>query len=100
MIYHITTEEAWISQENQSDFAPAEFVKEGFVHCCDAGQVDGVLKRYFAGRPNLVMLHINESKLDQPLRYEGSTELFPHIYGKINKAAVEKVSVILSASSQ
>jgi uncharacterized protein (DUF952 family) len=97
MIYHITPTEIWNDQSSQTHFAPLDFTKEGFVHCCTDGQVKGVLERYFKGVTNLLMLHINESKLDYPVRYEGvrGAEEFPHIYGSINKTAVERVTVIV-----
>jgi uncharacterized protein (DUF952 family) len=92
VIYHITSEHLWRAQSNDACFVPPDFAREGFVHCCTADQVEGVLKRYFAGAPSLLMLHINESRLDYPVRYEGTPEAFPHIYGKINMTAVEKIT--------
>ena len=98
MIYHITPKHIWQEQTGDPGFEPPAFTKEGFIHCCTPDQVEGVLNRYFKGVTNLLMLHIYESKLDNPLRYEGvpGGEQFPHIYGKINKSAVEQVTAISS----
>jgi uncharacterized protein (DUF952 family) len=50
--------------------------------------------RYYAGRDDVVLLEIDESKLTAPLVVEPSPstgDLFPHIYGPIDRAAVVAV---------
>jgi uncharacterized protein (DUF952 family) len=46
----------------------------------------------FAGARDLVLLCVEVSRLDAPLRYErgdrGSDELFPHLYGPLGTEAV------------
>ena len=77
-------------------FAPEIFEFENFIHCCKAHQIGGVLSRYFAGETDLLILHIDETKLKPPLRYETGTgnELFPHLYGEINKDAIVEIKQI------
>jgi uncharacterized protein (DUF952 family) len=96
MIFHITTTDLWKDQANHEYFVPRDFIKEGFIHCCTSEQVKGVIERYFVGVSNLLKLHIDESKLNYPVRYEkGPTgEEFPHIYGRINKSAVREISAV------
>jgi uncharacterized protein (DUF952 family) len=93
MIYHITTVQDWRSQENKAEFFPADYSKEGFIHCCTPSQLSGVLERYFKGKTDLVLIQLDESKLTAELKYEISTndEQFPHLYGPINREAVMKV---------
>ncbi|NVI88223.1 DUF952 domain-containing protein [Actinomadura sp. BRA 177] len=66
--------------------------EEGFIHCSsDMAQVDGVLARFYTGvqREDLVLLSIDVSRLDAPVRYEpAGDELFPHVYGPIPVSAV------------
>jgi uncharacterized protein (DUF952 family) len=90
MIFHITTLTAWLSQKNQPGFAPSDFQREGFIHCSTHEQVQGVLDRYFQNQTDLVLLHIDETKLTAVVKYEPSTiqELFPHVYGPINMDAI------------
>ena len=49
----------------------------------------------FAGARDLVLLCVAVDRLAAPLRYEagdpGSAELFPHLYGPLNAAAVVRV---------
>ena len=90
MIYHVTTRHDWEINKEKLSFAPADFFREGFIHCCTPLQLDGVLDRYFKGKTGLVLLKIDESKLTAPLKFESSTndELFPHLYGELNTSAV------------
>lgn len=66
--------------------------EEGFIHCSsDMAQVDGVLGRFYTGidRDDLVLLVIDVSQLDAPVRYEpAGDDVFPHIYGPIPVSAV------------
>lgn len=93
MIYHIVTEQDWRRHRNESDFVPADYHREGFIHCCTAAQLAGVRERYFKGKTGLVLLHLDEAKLKAELKYEVSTkdEKFPHLYGPINSEAIVKV---------
>jgi uncharacterized protein (DUF952 family) len=49
----------------------------------------------FRGAPDLVLLCVAADRLGAPLRYEqgdpGSDELFPHLYGPLEVAAVVRV---------
>lgn len=93
MIYHITTSEDWNLHRDSATYEPVAFAKEGFIHCSTRDQVPGVLQRYYAGIKNLLLLHVDESKLTAVVKYEESTnkELFPHVFGPINKDAIVKV---------
>lgn len=66
--------------------------EEGFIHCSkDPAQVEGVLSRFYSAVPrkDLVLLVIDASRLDSPVRHEPADgELFPHVYGPIPVSAV------------
>lgn len=93
MIYHIATATDWEAHLNRNVYSPSAFEKEGFIHNCELRQLNGVLERYFQGRSDLLLLCISEEKLTSPLKYEAATngDMFPHIYGEINKDAIIKV---------
>jgi len=90
MIYHITTTSRWTELTPHPDFAPEAYAIEKFIHCCEDHQIQGVLERYFKGASSLLLICLDETKLKAPVRYEPATnqELFPHIYGMINKDAI------------
>ena len=96
MIHHVAILSDWQSQESKSEFFPSDYFREGFIHCCTPSQLQGVLERYFKGKTDLVLLHLDESKLKAELKYEESTndEKFPHLYGSINREAVVKVEFL------
>ncbi|HTH56581.1 MAG TPA: DUF952 domain-containing protein [Cyclobacteriaceae bacterium] len=93
MIYHIATRQDWVEREQENDFVPSDYHREGFVHCCTASQLAGVKERYFKGKTGLVILYLEEEKLKAELKYEVSTdnEKFPHLYGAINREAIFKI---------
>lgn len=63
---------------------------EGYIHCSFAGQLDGVLSRYFSGASDVTILEIDPGILMSEMVVEPSTngEKFPHVYGPINRDAV------------
>ncbi len=94
MIYHVVTEANWQNALLQGFYEAESLAKEGFIHTSKAEQVAGVLERYYQDQNNLLLLHIDETKLTAPLRYElapSVNEEFPHIYGRLNLDAVVKV---------
>jgi uncharacterized protein (DUF952 family) len=95
MIYHITTADIWTPQLESDTYAAPSLDLEGFIHLSTAAQVAGVLERYYQGVTDIIKLHIDESKLTAELRYEEATggELFPHVYGTINKDAIIQVEI-------
>jgi uncharacterized protein (DUF952 family) len=63
---------------------------EGFIHCSFAGQLDGVIKRYYARESEVVILEIETDALMSRVVNEPSTgsEIYPHIYGPVNRDAI------------
>ncbi len=97
MIYHVLPKAQWLLAQEAGLYEAASLATEGFIHASKAHQVAGVLERYFNGKNDLLLLHIDEYKLSVPLIYELSpsiNEEFPHIYGPINLDAVTKTESI------
>jgi len=93
VIYHIVLPEVWEQFKNEYEYEAESLETEGFIHCSYRHQLDEVLKRYYAGAEKVLILHINPHYLKSELVAEPSTnrEIYPHIYGKINKSAVVNV---------
>lgn len=99
MIYHVITQTEWQAAQEQGSYTPSSLAIEGFIHNSTEKQVAGVLQRYYQNIPNLLLLHIDESKLTAPLKYElapSVLEEFPHIFGPLNLDAVVEVNAIAS----
>ncbi len=90
LIYHIVTPEVWAKVKDENEYEAESLATEGFIHCSYRNQLDGVLERYYANQSKVVVLHINPHLLTANLVAEPSTggEVYPHVYGKINKAAI------------
>jgi uncharacterized protein (DUF952 family) len=97
MIYHVVSETNWQKALQQGFYEADSLQAEGFIHTSKEEQVAEVLERYYKDRSNLLLLHIDETKLLSPLKYElapSVNEEFPHIYGRLNLDAIIKVTAI------
>jgi uncharacterized protein (DUF952 family) len=95
MIFHITDAATWATSQQRGVHTGStrgiDLAEEGYIHCSTAQQWPGVIERYYADVPDLLLLHIDEARLTSPLVYEqlpGMPEPFAHIYGPINIDAV------------
>ena len=97
MIYHIVSKTLWQQALQQDYYEAPSLVTEGFIHLSKKEQVAGVLDRYYKKVTDLLLLHVDESKLSAELKYELATsvnEEFPHLFGRLNLDAVVEVSEI------
>jgi uncharacterized protein (DUF952 family) len=88
-VYHLTLAETWKSAPG-GPFAADSLATEGFIHCSYHEQVLRVANSFLAQAPELVALEIDPTKLTVRLVDEdpGIGELFPHIYGPIDRKAI------------
>ena len=99
MIYHVITGPDWQNALQQGFYEATSLEKEGFMHCSLQEQVKGVLERYYNNQHDLLLLHIDETKLTAELKYElapSVNEQFPHIFGVLNLEAVVAAEKIIS----
>ncbi len=97
MIYHVVSQTDWQQALEQGYYDAPSLDLEGFIHTSEQQQVAGVLERYYQNQTGLLLLHIDESKLTAPLKYENApsvNEAFPHIYGRLNIDAVVAFSEV------
>ncbi len=94
MITHITSERNWQKARREGIYRSKSLTTEGFIHCSTVEQVIDVANYLFKGQKGLLLLTINEEKVEAEIRFEdlyGSGKLYPHIYGPLNIDAVEEV---------
>lgn len=93
-IYHIVTPEIWERFKGEAEYEAESLQSEGFIHCSYAHQLEAVLERYYKGIEKVLILTIEPSLLTSELIAEPSTggEIYPHIYGKINRTAIVAVN--------
>jgi uncharacterized protein (DUF952 family) len=95
-VYHLVPHSVWEAASGPVYSAPS-LATEGFIHCSNVDQVAGSANRFYAKQDALVLLEIDVGRLSCPLRDEpsGSGELFPHIYGPIEREAVVQVHTLV-----
>jgi uncharacterized protein (DUF952 family) len=101
MILHITTHKDWEKAQISGVYIAPSLYSEGFIHCSTIKQTVDTANIFFKGQNGLVLLCIDENKLEAECKYEDPTgggkhdpsvgNLFPHVYGPINLSAVIKV---------
>lgn len=96
IIYHIVLPEIWEKFENEKFYEAESLATENFIHCSFAEQLDPVLQRYYKDGEKVLILSIETEKLMSELVEESSTggEIYPHIYGEINRDAIIKIEEI------
>ena len=103
LILHATSRDRWLASRQTGVHRDPSLDAEGFIHCSTAAQVVRVANFLFRGQHGLVLLIIDPSRLTSAIKWEPpvhpghekgtpvEAELFPHIYGPINAAAVVNV---------
>jgi RimJ/RimL family protein N-acetyltransferase/uncharacterized protein (DUF952 family) len=96
-IYHITRRSDWQAAAREGSYKLSTRDRTlqdvGFIHCSYAHQVAGVANAIYRGEHDLVLLVIDASRVEAPLKTEavtpgGGGDAFPHIYGPLNLDAV------------
>ena len=91
-IYHLISRQGLDAQSDSEFILDDANLASGFIHCCTAEQLPGVISRYFPGdNSNLMVVELNPETLTEALKWEPATDsdgLFPHIYGPINRDAI------------
>ena len=93
MIYKILSVTDWeAAQQAGRLVGSADDRRDGFIHFSGAEQVIGTAAKYFAGQSCLMLLTVDPGRLAD-LRWERSRDdaLFPHLYGPLELAAVDRV---------
>ena len=92
MLYHITTRDDWAEAEIQKIYKPPSLTTDGFIHLSTDKQLLMSANKFYRGKPDLLVVAINEKRLNADLRYEeADNESFPHLYGPLNLDAVDEV---------
>ena len=88
-IYHLVLPSVWEARPGEP-YRADSLQTEGFIHCSYAHQVAASANRFYASAGELLVLRIDPATLSSPVKAEaaGSGELFPHVYGPIDRDAV------------
>ena len=104
VLVHLCPTDDWSAAEISGELRPESLTSAGFIHLSTPEQVHLPANRLFHGREDLVLLHIDTSRLDSPIRWElgvptdPESMLFPHLYGALPVDAVINVTSYLPSA--
>ena len=94
-IYHLSRKDDWAAAEASNIYYGSdEDSIDGYLHFSTAKQVVASANKHRKGEKNLLLLEVDTQKLiNSDLRWEIARQgdLFPHIYGSLDKFAVARV---------
>ena len=96
-LVHLCGTEQWARARRVGAIHPGTTGGE-FIHLSTPEQVHLPANRLYRGRSDLVLLHIDPTRLAAPVRWEQGVAtdpesmLFPHLYGPLPVAAVVRVT--------
>ncbi len=96
LIKHMALPDEWAAAVESGEYTMSTrgktLAEEGFIHCSNHDQLVGVANLAYGDVDELVVLTIDTSLVDAPIRDEtpapGADQLFPHIYGPLPVNAV------------
>lgn len=94
--YHGTPKTYWESLDPSQPYVPQDFEREGFIHCTDGREaISIVLTLHYREAPgDWLVLYIDKDRITAPVRYDDPAQVFPHIYGPLNRDAIVAVRAI------
>ena len=94
VLLHLCTADVWRSAQSAAELRPESLGDVGFVHLSTPEQVHLPANRLYAGHTDVVLLHVDPTRLDSPVRWEPgvttdpASMVFPHLYGPLPTGAV------------
>jgi uncharacterized protein (DUF952 family) len=97
--YHGTPKPYFDALDPLKPYVPEPFVREGFIHTTEGREAVSITltKYYKSSVEPWVVLYIDQDRVTSPIRYEDPAEVFPHIYGPLNRDAIVAVRDIARA---
>jgi uncharacterized protein (DUF952 family) len=98
MLVHICAADDWRLAQDRGEHRPRSLDDVGFIHLSAPDQVHLPANRLYAGRADLVLLHVDPERVTDPIRWEPGVPtdpgsmLFPHLYGALPVDAVTSVT--------
>lgn len=95
---HLCADDEWAAAKRCGALRPPSLSEVGFVHLSAPQQVHLPANRLYAGRTDLVLLHVEGARLFSPVRWEPGVPSdpdgmeFPHLYGELPVDTVIRVT--------
>ncbi|HET9832071.1 MAG TPA: DUF952 domain-containing protein [Vicinamibacterales bacterium] len=100
LTYHGTPTRYFESLDRSLPYVPEPFAREGFIHTTEGREAVSITltKYYQASAEPWVVLYIDQDRVTSPIRYDDPAQVFPHIYGPLNRDAIVAVMDIARSS--
>jgi uncharacterized protein (DUF952 family) len=101
VLLHLCPTDDWSAAQVEGELRPESLTSVGFIHLSAPEQVHLPANRLYHGSDDLVLLHIDPTHLDSPIRWElgvatdPESMVFPHLYGPLPVDAVISVTSYL-----
>ena len=88
--YHGTPKKYYETLDPSTPYVPEAFAREGFIHTTEGREAVPIVltMHYKSNREPWVVLYIDQDRVTSPIRYDDPAEVFPHIYGPLNRDAI------------
>lgn len=96
-LVHLCLSGEWGAAQTAGELRPPSLDETGFIHLSTPQQVHLPANRIFAGRADVLILHLDPQELRSPVLWERGVAgdpqsmLFPHLYGPLPLTAVVEV---------
>jgi uncharacterized protein (DUF952 family) len=94
LILHVARRDEWEAAEATGYYTGNTLSTEGFIHAAKPDQLMHVLTKWFPTVVNHVLVELDTEKIEPELKWEGNSDLFPHIYGPLNLTSVTRTKKI------
>ena len=93
LTYHGTPKQYFESLDPSKPYVPRDYGKDGFIHTTEGREALAITLTTFykQNREPYVVLYIDKDRVSAPIRYDDAAEVFPHIYGPLNRDAIVRV---------
>jgi uncharacterized protein (DUF952 family) len=93
LAYHGTPRKYFESLDASKPYVPEPFAREGFIHTTEGREAVPIVLtlHYKTSSEPWVVLYIDQDRVTSPIRYDDPEQVFPHIYGPLNRDAIVAV---------
>jgi uncharacterized protein (DUF952 family) len=93
LTYHLTPQDWWEASDPTRPLTAPSLAVEGFIHCTDGASeiVTTANRHYRDDRRSFVVVSIDLDRAGSPWRVEDPGQIYPHVFGPIERPAVVAV---------
>lgn len=94
LTFHLVPATTWASRAPDAPYQAASLAEEGFAHCTDgdSAMLATANRHYRSDTRTFLLLTLDLDRVGSPWRFDDPGRIYPHIYGPIDPASVERVT--------